>query len=74
MPMSPVVRSNETISYQCARYLATVLSPLIGKTQHHVRNSKDFAREVVNLSLHTISQCYRPGGQAFLVIKKKTGK
>ena len=46
MPIRPIVCSIGTISYQGARYLVTVLSPLAGKTEHHVRNAKDFAKEV----------------------------
>ena len=42
-----IVTSIETISYECARYLATVLSPLIGKTEHHVKNLNEFAKEVL---------------------------
>ena len=50
--MRPIVSSTGTISYQCAGYLATALSPPVGKTEHHVINSKDFAMEVGNLRLH----------------------
>ena len=51
MPLRPIVSSIGTISYGCARYLATVLSPLVGKTVHHVKNSSDFAREVKELKI-----------------------
>ena len=40
-----------TISYECTLYLATVLSPMVGKTQHHVKNSKDFAEEVTKIKV-----------------------
>ena len=36
----------EPITYECAKYLADVLSPLMGKTEHHVKNSKEFAEYV----------------------------
>ena len=39
------------MSYQCAQYLATVLSRLIGKSEHLVRNSKDFAKELRKLKI-----------------------
>ena len=45
MPLQPIVSSIRMISYECARYLATVLSPLVGKTEHHVKNSNEFAKE-----------------------------
>ena len=37
------------IFYQCAIYLVTVLSPLVGKTEHHVRNLNDLLRRYRNL-------------------------
>lgn len=40
-----------TISYECARYLATVLSFMMGKTQHHVKNSKDLTEEVTKINV-----------------------
>ena len=45
-PMGPIVSSIGTITYECAKYLADVLSPLIGKTEHHVRNSKEVTEYV----------------------------
>ena len=41
-PLHPIVSSIGTISYECAKYLADVLAPLMGKTEHHVKNSKEF--------------------------------
>ena len=35
-----------TITYECAKYLADVLSPLMGKTEHHVKNYKEFVEYV----------------------------
>ena len=37
--LRPIVSSIGTITYACAKYLADVLSPLMGKTEHHVKNS-----------------------------------
>ena len=50
-PMRPIVSSIGTITYECAKYLADVLSPLMGKTEHHVRNSKEFAEYVQSLKV-----------------------
>ena len=47
----PIVSSIETITYECAKYLADVLSPLMGKTEHHVKNSKEFAEYVKLLNV-----------------------
>ncbi|XP_068748853.1 uncharacterized protein [Montipora capricornis] len=50
-PLRPIVSSIGTISYQIARYVADILSPLVGKTEHHVENSKAFAEEVRTLQV-----------------------
>ena len=39
------------ITYACAKYLADVLSPLAGKTEHHVKNSKVITEYVKNLKV-----------------------
>ena len=49
MPLRPIVSSVGTITYGCARYLATVLTPLVGRTKHHVMNSAEFIKEVKSL-------------------------
>ena len=36
-----------TISYECAHYLAMVLSTLVGKTEHHVKNSNEFPKDIL---------------------------
>ena len=46
IPLHPIVSSIGTITYECVKYLADVLSPLMGKTEHHVKNSKEFAEYV----------------------------
>ena len=81
MPMRPIVSSIGTISYQCARYIATILSPLVGNTEHHVKNSADFAKEVCNLKLtpdeelrsYDVSALFTsvPVDKALVVIKQK---
>ena len=53
MPLRPIVSSIGTISYECARYLATILSPLVGKTEHHVKNSNEFVKEVCEIKLNS---------------------
>ncbi len=40
--MKPIVSSIGSITYECTRYLANILSPLSGKTRHHIRNSAEF--------------------------------
>ena len=50
-PIRPIVSSIGMITYECAKYLADVLSPLIGKTEHHVKNSKEFDEYVKSLKV-----------------------
>ena len=50
-PLRPIVSSIGTITYECAKCLADVLSPLMGKTEHHVKNSKEFAEYVKSLKV-----------------------
>ena len=40
-PLRPIVSSVGCITYPASRYLADVLSPQVGKTEHHIKNSKD---------------------------------
>ena len=42
-----------TISYEGARYLAKVISPLVGKTEHCVKNWNEFVKEVQEMMLDT---------------------
>ena len=50
-PLRPIVSSISTITYNCAQYLAKVLSPLVGNTIHHVKNSTEFAAFVRDIKL-----------------------
>ena len=49
--LRPIVSSIGTIFYKCARYLAKVLSPLVGKTELNVRNSNELVKEVREIKL-----------------------
>jgi hypothetical protein len=48
MPLRPIVSSVGSLSYNSAKYLSTVLSPMVGKTEHFVKNSKHFATLIKN--------------------------
>ena len=50
-PLRTIVSSIGTITYASAKYLADILSPLVGNTEHHVKNSKEFAEYVKNLKV-----------------------
>ena len=49
--MRPIVSSIGSVTYNCAKYLAKILSPLTGKTNHHVNNTKDFVEKILPLTL-----------------------
>ena len=42
VPLRPIVASQGSPSYNLAKYLAEILKPLVGKSEHHVVNSKEF--------------------------------
>lgn len=48
IPLRPIVSSIGTITYNCAKLLADILSPLVGNSVHHVANSQDFADRIKN--------------------------
>ena len=50
-PLRPIVSSIGTITYASTKYLVDILSPLVGKTEHYVKNSKEFAEYVKNLKV-----------------------
>ncbi|XP_066275413.1 uncharacterized protein [Branchiostoma lanceolatum] len=42
-PLRPIVSSIGSITYNSTRFLADTLSPLVGKSEHHIVNSQQFA-------------------------------
>ena len=50
-PLRPIVASRGSITYNAARVLADVLSPLVGKTEHHIQNNGDFVNKVKDLEV-----------------------
>ena len=47
-PLRPIVSSIGSITYTCAKFLAKILSPLVGRSQHHVTNSQHFVELIKN--------------------------
>ena len=45
-PLRPIVDYTSTIGYSTSRWLADILGTLVGKTIHHVQNSKNLAEEL----------------------------
>ena len=51
MPLRPIVSSIGSITYEAAKYLAVVIGPLVGKTEHHIKNSTDFVQKIKDLEV-----------------------
>ncbi|XP_072041086.1 uncharacterized protein [Amphiura filiformis] len=45
-PLRPIVDYTATIGYSTSRWLADILGGLVGKTQHHVKNSQHLSEEL----------------------------
>ncbi|TWW62451.1 LIM zinc-binding domain-containing [Takifugu flavidus] len=50
-PLRPIVSSINSVTYNISKYLASILSPMVGNTPHHIKNSQDFAQKVSGLTL-----------------------
>ena len=48
-PTSPIVYYTGSIGYATSRYMAHILAPLIGKTDHHVANSQQLAEDLAEV-------------------------
>ncbi|XP_072039537.1 uncharacterized protein [Amphiura filiformis] len=45
-PIRPIVDYTDSLGYETSKALADLLNPLVGNTEHHVKNSKDLAEEM----------------------------
>ncbi|XP_047457867.1 uncharacterized protein LOC125018165, partial [Mugil cephalus] len=50
-PLRPIVSSINSVTYNIAKHLASILSPLVGNTPHHIENSRDFVNKVKDITL-----------------------
>ena len=51
IPLRPIVSSVGSVSYETAKELSRILKPLVGKTEHHVKNAKDFIDSIQDIRL-----------------------
>jgi len=51
VPLRPIVSSIGSVTYNIAKHLAKILGPLVGQSEHHILNSKDFAEKIKGLVL-----------------------
>ena len=57
IPLRPIVSSIGSVSYGVAKELARIIKPLIGSSQYHVHNSKQFADEFKKIKLEE-GECF----------------
>ena len=51
VPLRPIVASRGSITYQTSRLLADILAPLVGHTEHHLKNSFDLVDKLKGVTL-----------------------
>ena len=66
-PLRLIVSSVGTITYNCAKHLADILSPVVCKTRHHVANSdftdhitKEHVEEDEELRSYNVTALFKP--------------
>ena len=50
-PLRPIVSSIGSVTYQLARFVANIMSPLIGKSEYHITNTQSFVEQIRDLQL-----------------------
>ena len=50
-PFRPIVSSIGSVSYGVSKELSRIIKPLVGSTEHHVNNSKEFIEEIKKMKL-----------------------
>ena len=50
-PLRPIVDDTGSIGYNVSRSPADLLAPTVGKTSHHVKNSKHLANEMASIMI-----------------------
>ena len=51
VPLRPIVASRGSLTYNASSVLADILGPLVGKSEHHIKNSGDFVDKIKNLEV-----------------------
>ncbi|KAI8483456.1 hypothetical protein Bbelb_387880 [Branchiostoma belcheri] len=50
-PLRPIISCIGSISYHVAKFVADIISPLVGKNQYHIKNSKHFVNKISELTI-----------------------
>ena len=45
-PLRPIISSIGSVTYELARFVSGIISPLIGTTEHHITNTQDFVKKI----------------------------
>ena len=56
MPLRPIISSVGSVTHATAKELARIIKSLVGGSQHHVRNNKDFIHSIEGIQL-TADEC-----------------
>ena len=51
MPLRPIVSSIGGVTYHTSKEVARILKPLVGKSDHHVKNTQDFIESIKGIHL-----------------------
>ena len=51
IPLRPIISSIGTVTYNTAKELARILKPLVGLSNHHVHNTRDFVEQIKEVKL-----------------------
>ena len=51
MPLRPIISSVGSVTHATAKELTRIIKPLVGGSQHHVRNNKDFIHSIEGIQL-----------------------
>ncbi|XP_041472626.1 uncharacterized protein LOC121421891 [Lytechinus variegatus] len=51
IPVRPIVSSIDSVTYNLAKFVARILSPLVGNTIHHIQNTDNFVEELKTVKL-----------------------
>ena len=80
-PLRPIVDYTGSIAYGASKMLANILQPLVGHTDYHVSNSREFVEEIMKIKIqegeifnsHDVVSLFTetPIEEALKVIKKK---
>ena len=51
MPLRPIISRRGSVAYETAKELVRILKPLVGRSPHHVQNTKDFINSIEGIQL-----------------------